>query len=279
MYLAKKETPFIPNRRWGHSMPMIPGHRTTANVLISGVMGERGQLIPDNRKLVLLNQWGMWYRNILGSQDGAILTPNRLFAPSERYPSWTRFLAAEPLRWDAPPSWFLVFLVPGIQQNRASRSLQHWLCVEPSWVCSCWMELLRPAGSTTAPCSIALLPPLPPPPPPKNKQKVRAEMWGEGKERQQQSKGSKWRNQARTQRLPISLPLFPFQVKDKNVWRNILVFLCFLLLCVLNLLSIFLLDSKPSRIKNQNWLSGAGHLLSHTLSCQADLQTYRLFTN
>lgn len=163
-YLAKKktETPFVPNWRWGRSMPMIPGHRTTANVLISGVMGARGQLIPDNRKLVLLNQWGMWYRNILGSQDGAILTPNRLFAPSERFPSWARFLAAEPPRWDAPPLLFVVFLVPGIQEDTASWSLQHWLCVEPSWVCSCWMELLKPTGTTTVPCRIAHLPPLPP---------------------------------------------------------------------------------------------------------------------
>lgn len=71
--------------------------------------------------------------------------------------------------WGAPPSWFVVFQVPGIIVPGRGQSLS----MPPvSAVCGAWLgleqlELLKPAGSTIVPPRIVLLPLLPSPLPPR----------------------------------------------------------------------------------------------------------------
>lgn len=73
---------------------------------------------------------------------------------------------------------------------------------------------------------------------------------------------------------PCFTPSLPIASEGQKCVEEYLSFSMLLLVFVLNLLSVFLSDSKPSRIKNQDGLSGAGNLPS-----QADLQPHGLFTN
>lgn len=80
-----------------------------------------------------------------------------LLTPVECYPSWTRLLATQPLKWGVPSSCSVVFLVPGTGWSLFMLSAPSACGAQLSLES---LELLKSVGFTSVPCRVTLLPPI-----------------------------------------------------------------------------------------------------------------------